>query len=363
MKFYRLFFCCILCFCLPGLTYGQQWLHGKWRNLRQMNTMLQRQKTDASLTRIIGQRTATAKKLHSFWQDKKTWEQQAFMDRHFKHLAPVFSVGEMDPLEELDVRIDNAWVYANNRRMLALRAGLEHNFRRAMQLMPQMEKDLKVSFKKPAVSFPASAKYIFLGEVHREEKIQQFFLNLILKYQKQHPNKQVIVLTEFQYDKGLSFTPFNAEERFENYQGFFDKLAWNVIAFAGLEEKIITADERQFISFNGSSVPQQATWEGVRLRNAHWAQCIRAWAKKYPQAVFFIYAGNAHIDYQMPFSVARQFPQGETFVLSVYQQWHAPRYLFHAASNGRFIKPGALLRWKSPRWGRLAGFDAAYILP
>lgn len=363
MTRYR-YLCCFLFLlgCLAPVQ-GQAWLQGKFRNLRQMNKMLDSKTTNQSLTRVIGHRTQAAKRLHNFWQARSPQEQQLFMDRHFKYLAPVYPLGELDPLEQLDVRMDNAWVYANNRRMLAVRVELEYAMRRVQQLMPQMEKDLKISFKKSVPSIPASAKYIFLGEVHREKKIQQLFLDVILKYRKQHPNKQIIVLTEFQYDKGLSSTPFEEEERLEDYKAFFDQLSWYLVPFAGLEEKIITADERQFISFNGSSVPQQATWEGVRLRNAHWARRIQAWAKKYPQAVFFIYAGNAHLDYQMPFSVARKFPQSETFVFSVYQQWHAPRYLFHTASKGRFIKPGVYLTWKNNRWARHAGFDAAYILP
>lgn len=175
MTRWRYLFC--LCFLLGCITQvqGQVWLQGKFRNLRQMNKMLDSKTSNQSLTRVIGQRTQAAKKLHNFWQARSPQEQQLFMDRHFKYLAPVFSLGELDPLEQLDVRMDNAWVYANNRHMLAVRAELEQAMRRARQLMPQMEKDLKISFKKSLPSIPASAKYIFLGEVHREKKSSNYF--------------------------------------------------------------------------------------------------------------------------------------------------------------------------------------------
>lgn len=345
----------------PGLAEGQGWLAGKWRNLRQMNKMLAGKESNSQLTHLLYKRVVLARNLHYHWQSRHK-DDFLFMENQFKHLLPVYSVGEPDAWQELDTRIDNAWVYSNNRYMLAARVRLEHAWSRLRHFMPKMEKELRISFQENMPCIPDSAKYVFLGEAHGLEEIRKLFLNVILTYQKQHPEKQIIVLTEFQHDKGLQFTPFNEEERFKDFKKFFDVLAWHYIPFAGLEEVHSSVDDRQFVGINGYTYPAQRTGEGMRLRNMYWEKRIRAWERKYPQAVFFTYAGNGHVDYQAPFSVSRQFPPGKTFVFSVYKN---PQFnhIFHAASQARFVLPGALLTWNNPRWGRIAGFDAAYILP
>lgn len=361
MRFRNAVFCLLVVFSLACPAAGQSWLQGKWRNLRQVNKMLAQKEASVPLTNILVKRAALARDLQYHWQSQDIYH-QSFMEDYFRYLRPVYTVGKLDPFEELDARLDNAWVYANNRRVLSSRMRLEQAWRRLQRLMPQMEKDLRISFKQALPAIPSSAKYVFLGEVHGSERTKKLFLELILKYQEQNPGKQIILLTEFQHDKGLNFTPFNEEERFEDFKDFFDALVWHYIPFAGLEESYASLDERQFIGINGAVYPAQRTGEGMRLRNAYWVKRIRAWAEKYPQAVFFIYAGNGHVDYQVPFSVSGQLPQGETFVFSVYKnpQFH---HIFHAASQGRFASPGALLTWNNPRWGRISGFDAAYILP
>lgn len=212
-----------------------------------------------------------------------------------------------------------------------------------------------------AARIPARAKYVFLGEYHDYPDLTQTLQQTVLEYQRLHPEKQIVVFSEFLHDTYPAFIKPNRladTPAFHCYAGLF---YYAGLPVAGLEEAV------PLELFPLLRQDPHETLLGMHTRNTHWAGRLRQWREKYPDAVFFVHAGGGHVGYQEPFAVSRQFPAAETFVVQFMPAHFSAKDLqedemFHALTKGKFYKPGTLF-WTSRRYARLAGFDIQVIFP
>lgn len=213
---------------------------------------------------------------------------------------------------------------------------------------------------------PPEAKYIFIGEYHDVPEIQRQVVAVAEAYHALYPQREIIFLSEYLSD-AYPFFLFPEDQGFVGDAGqkMLEAVFMKRIKLAGLEERY---GAEEFLQTSSGQVSMQVTLEGIRMRNAHWEQVIRAWRAKYPDAVFIIHGGLGHIAYTEPLAVSTRFPQKESFVLTlVPSAWkeHLSRLAvtepFHAFTQGRFFTPG-VIAWRDARFARLAGFDAQIIL-
>lgn len=194
-----------------------------------------------------------------------------------------------------------------------------------------------------------------MGEYHYEP-VTRHLQETLKAFVAMHPDKQIFVFSEFTDEWG--FEQYEGNPIFENY---ITPLQQAGIAWVGLKE---LNPPQTAVLDSEYNTPVQTTLLGMKTRNAHWASVLKNWRKEYPDAIFIVHAGSAHTDYNEPFSLAQQFPAKETFVLH-FLPFHqnVPLYsyeLFHNITNFVFYRPG-ILRWKSSRAARLAGFDMQVI--
>lgn len=284
-------------------------------------------------------------------------------------LRPDRTLQTLYPAEKWAVKNRNAvaagWILTDNKLLVSQLAVRAKTLRTLAEESSRWTSQLRhtPSFQAAdaAARIPAAAKYVFLGEYHNYPDLTQTLQQTVLEYQRLHPEKQIIVFSEFIKDSFPLFVKPGVLAHapvFDYYAGCFYRAGLSV---AGLEEE---APLRLFALLRQD--PHE-TLLGMRTRNAHWAQRLRQWREKYPDAVFFIHAGGGHVGYQEPFAVSQQFPAGETFVVQFMPAHFSAKELredemFHALTRGKFYKSGTWF-WSSRRYARLAGFDAQVIFP
>lgn len=260
--------------------------------------------------------------------------------------------------------LSNGWTILSNKMNIVQRIWWEY---RANLLLKNKNKLLAGAKMQPLGTpedwvslIPPDRKIIFLGEYHNKN-IQYRVEDFLKAYRKKYPTVPVILLTEFLPDSYPFFlAPSGKAHPYLRY--FENFLEMHDIHFAGLEEPSFLLD-RTHVPVSGRVGSSSA---GRAARNNHWAKRIGQWRKKYPQAVFFIYAGGGHVGYEYPGAVSQYFK--DAFVLSFVPlperfepELFYSREIFHAFTQGQFFRQGVLY-WQNPRLGRLAGFDAQILL-
>lgn len=264
----------------------------------------------------------------------------------------------------VDNGFEQAAVLRNNRLELAARLNTENTVRRLRAHAQDIKDRLQYARTADLVSLiPPTAKFIFLGEVHHQPSIEKQILYLLAHYHKLHPEKRIMVLTEFVLDTNVSLLPKEMDARVTSKRAFFDLLMkWRIPVF-GLEEPAARFDaSREVLAEKGGKTFLSSTALAVQTRNRHWVKQIKAMHEAYPDMVFFIYAGLGHTEYNLPYSVAAQFPAQETFAMDFFVGRRLRFTPFDRAFNGAFSGTGVWY-WKDPKYARLAGFDASIVLP
>ena len=260
--------------------------------------------------------------------------------------------------------LSNGWAIKSNQMGISRRIWWE---RRARELEARQQevlsglRMLELGTAEDWVSFiPADCKLIFLGEYHGKN-IRHRVADLLAEYRRQHPHTQMILLTEFLPDSYPDFRQAPGQPHW--YLRYFQEfLESQNIQFSGLEEIDFLTDH----TFVPAAGPAGNSLAGVNARNAHWVQRIKDWQAKYPDAVFFVYAGGGHVGYEYPASVSLSFKNAFVFSFIPLPPRHAPELfyadeIFHSFTRGRFFRQGVIV-WKSKRLARLAGFDVQILL-
>lgn len=216
----------------------------------------------------------------------------------------------------------------------------------------------------------AKAKIIFLGEQHFVGPIRRQIAQTVLQYRKAYPDRKVYLLTEF-----LEMN-YPAEPDYNLYRGVLmegKKIAWpyapllarlkqNGVQVYGLEPvrglqemaKSMGVPDPNFVKGSLSLV-------GQFIRNKSWAQTIRRFIAKDPQAVFFVYTGFGHSSYKylenLP-SMLQEYPS-QVFLFDVFGS-DTLNPAFAALFRNDFLadsKSYAVTVLKNPKYRSLIGAD------
>ncbi len=249
--------------------------------------------------------------------------------------------------------------------------------------MRQHKKDLlrslRVSYEQKEVDYvsliPSEAKYIQVGEEHGFLPLRKAFESMVLQYKEKYPDRKIIVLTEFVFDRTLPLSEKTGEpvsllalkyRRVSPDFRFLEKFVKRGIDVIGLEDERYFRSHQQWVT---PSFRQVETVFGMKQRNDHWRTIIEDVRQREPDAVFFIYTGNMHVHYRAPFSLAKA--SNKNFVIQLF-----------AGDLGKDLPIGYLLQkepfsqvapatkyptvlsWqpKSP-YHIYSGFDACLIFP
>lgn len=222
-------------------------------------------------------------------------------------------------------------------------------------------------------AIPSRAKYLLLGEVHEHPEIIAFVGQFVRGYQAKFPDRKIIFLTEFlPSNPDKSFSLRYMTNPTDIYVPLFQSLLRRGVPVKGLEHRYVAYNWAEGVFATGALEEKQMDiWtspEGMRLRNQFWLQQISRWRSKYPNAVFIIYAGEQHLSYNVPFSLAQQLPPEEVFVAQLFPKWipHCNEMTVLETVGedwGYSFAQEPVLRWKDPVLRRIAGADIRLRIP
>ena len=240
-----------------------------------------------------------------------------------------------------------------------------------------MRQTLQVEYPKGPVNYadliPPDAKFIAVGEEHGFAPLRRAFETLVWQYQQKYPERKIIILTEFVFDRTLPLSEKTGEpvsslelwfRRISPDFRFLEKFVKRGIQVIGLEDERYFRSHQKLIS---PSFRQVESVYGMKQRNDHWRRIIEQVRQQEPEAVFFVYAGNMHVHYRAPFSVAAASPQ--VFVLQLLAQDIGNDLPFGAVMQQEsFSRPAAgspypvILSWpENNPYSILSGFDACLV--
>ena len=228
---------------------------------------------------------------------------------------------------------------------------------------------------------PSQTRNLFLGEFHRKETIKQFIQELLPQLRAAHPDTPIFLFTEFLSSR-FSWTAYH-DPATHPYGNVFQTALQQDIPVIGLEPEYVQ-DNILFLEYKNRSGQKQkssiwASLEGMRLRNAHYTSILQEYRKTYPDALFIVYTGADHVQYNSPSSLSKNFPPQETFVVSLYPAQRLgltpaesqslnvrPFYTslmgeFDFATGGTF--PQQVLYWQTKDSAQAAGFDVQLKIP
>lgn len=221
-----------------------------------------------------------------------------------------------------------------------------------------------------AALIPPEASYIAVGEVHGHKELRKNFVDIVLQYQKLHPERRIIILTEFLSDRGFSSVtgePVPLEDiphRVSTDDFYFLSIfPRKGIELIGLEDWGFMYRHQHMIS---PSFSQAESVYGLKKRNEHWVKIINKVRQKNPEAVFFIYTGGMHVLYHAPFTLSRA--SGHFFVIQQFADNIGGEIPFgEAMKDTPFVESGRrgkVISWKgNTPFRQVSGFDAAVLLP
>ena len=218
---------------------------------------------------------------------------------------------------------------------------------------------------------PEKVHNIAVGEEHNVLEIRQAFEQLVFQYQKQYPERKLIVLTEFVSDRLLAWEDtgnpvrlFSLKHRIINDDFlFFSKFIRQGIEVIGLEDVVYFNNHQTLIA---PSFRQVDSVYGMKQRNEHWRSIIEEVRRREPDAIFFIYTGNMHVHYRAPFTLTN--PSTQTFVFQFVRHDLGDDLPFgFVMKDEPFFKAEqgpAILTWpKHSPYRARSGFDVSVIFP
>lgn len=351
-----------------------------WKNVikRVFGRSAGKQPAAAEIQRAVETQAYAAQEINrasaSYWKASHALVASPNLRLPYQSMAVISSTA-ISPATEEDFRFN----IKNDRLARVWRMVTQRDLTLMQQRKQEMLEFLQVSRPGREMNYaaliPSDAKYIQIGEEHGFVPLRRAFEKIVWQYHKMYPDRKIIVLTEFVFDRtlpisektglpvsvlGLRYRRVSPDFR------FLEKFIKRGIEVIGLE------DERYFKDHQGLITPsfrQVESVYGMKQRNDHWRQIMDQVRQREPNAVFFIYAGNMHVHYRAPFSLARASSQ--VFVLQLLARDLGKDLPFGAVmQNEPFARVAdteespVLLQWKpGSSYPVLSGFDACLIFP
>ncbi len=223
-------------------------------------------------------------------------------------------------------------------------------------------------------------EYLLLGEVHYYPEIQPQIVNMIRSLRHRYPDRQIILFTEFLLENETWDMAADLTINYKEYQKVWIAAQVRQIQSIGLEPAFVEKDHVRLhyrppiqTSWLASSRQQNiwASLEGMRLRNTRWLQTLKTYRAQYPHALFIIYAGEAHVSYNEPYSIGtalgnkkikvinfdNNFSLGTNSTLTTpFDHITSGRFTMEKLTDKKYgITP--ILHFPDKHLSRLAGFD------
>ncbi|MCQ2411150.1 MAG: hypothetical protein MJ053_06810 [Elusimicrobiaceae bacterium] len=214
--------------------------------------------------------------------------------------------------------------------------------------------------------------YLLVGERHGFAEISNAVTQLVLTLRLRYPQRQIFLFTEF-LPEGKTWKELKAFEGTRLHDPTWQAADISQIPVVGLEPRFVWDNIELRLSYQNKQDQscEQLLWgsvEGVRIRNEHWMNTLQQYRQQYPQALFVVYAGGAHLSYLEPYSLGVTLPEEQTLVTTLrpqrYYMGHENQPLvteFDELTKGRFRD--RVLHFTSKEAARIAGFDISIKVP
>ena len=275
---------------------------------------------------------------------------------------------------------DTEFALKNNRWLLRILPYYKHQLEFIKQNRKKITSSLQISKgSKPGMyarAIAQNARVILLGELHDRPNIEREIALLLQEYRQQYPNRKMVLFTEFLPDElPGGWDPGHRVPAV--YLAGEDGCVKEPLRRAALLGMDVYGLENY--SFIYEEVPAAAgTKEGnysflaMHTRNKHWHDLIvsvMAHVRRTdPDAVFFVYAGNDHIDKSVASSVAAMLEDESPFSVKFsdgFQDGFLGFLLGKKPQRLAGLPERHLLRWAPdrPSYAQRIGFDLQVIVP
>lgn len=212
-----------------------------------------------------------------------------------------------------------------------------------------------------AAQVPEKTEYLLLGEQHGFDEIKQTVSQLLGELRQRFPTRPIMLFTEFLPEHHL----WGETEAPSSHKSFFpvwEKAQEVHIPVIGLEPSFVSVDRMLCLNSPSRQEPEKiwSSSEGLRIRNNRWLNTLTQYRKKYPEALFIVYAGSGHLLYTDPHTLGKQFTNFNTQVFTFYPP-KGDSY-FDILTNGIFTNQ-PLLHITDKSVARMAGFDVQLKVP
>lgn len=219
-------------------------------------------------------------------------------------------------------------------------AGVPEAFRKRNQVLSVkrhflFQKNLELFFKTPnpaqaqyarkvdyAGLIPASARLIFLGEIHGRESIHREIYQLIKDYRQAYPNRHIYILAESVADDGIIYHAGNwgksgpySKQGLSRDQMLETLVKEQGVFLTGLERPALVRLYNTALNVRQRVVRKYISASGQEIRNRGFLEKIAQLRRLDPQGIFFVYGGKAHWSYNVAGSVPLGLNVGQTFVI------------------------------------------------
>lgn len=200
---------------------------------------------------------------------------------------------KITPLEQYFVARQN---HINTLEKIVWRGRLNYFKAHSDEMLASIEDGLRFAPIDYTRYIPAGTKTVYIGELHEQPMVQREVLSVLRAVRKQNPTQTILLLTEFLPDTFL--VPPEAAfpvKKFPDLYGIevFKEASALKMGVAGLED-FDFIDSLEDLSV--LSKEYSATTDGAARRNMYFVRRMRQLRKEYPDAVFVVYAGGAHVD-------------------------------------------------------------------
>lgn len=252
----------------------------------------------------------------------------------------------------------------------ARQKALKENLPQLREAQQTIEHPARLDMKWLAEQLPEDARYLLLGEKdHGVYTIHQQIKYLLAELHHRYPHRKIILFTEF-LPQDHSWMYAVRHPGMWGYLPLFLAGQMERIPVVGLEPNFVfkTIETQVEDPELHDSGPMWASIEGVRIRNEKWLTRLQAARRQYPEALFVVYAGAGHVDYNEPYSLGKSLEGPQTKVVLFH-----PRYavkdgrlkemitMFDIVTQGEFSS--RIVQFKSTKLARLAGFDIQIGVP
>ncbi len=356
----KIFFCLAACFCLSAVTYAQQRHVAKAAQL----SLPLFTSTEEEITRVLTQRVQNS------YRQLRT---QLYLTpgQHFSQPFPV-SPAEVYPDAFFLTNSQQLELYFISRNNRATRQMLT-DISNQLTILQKNRRAFYAACQHPTIpstkvpawlasQIPQKTDYLFLGEQHKVSELKRTIISLLPEIKNRFANRPILLFTEFlpeqQRWEGSPDIPY------KNRLAIWQQAQALQIPVIGLEPQFVLDNSHIYLA-SATPVNSENIWsslEGAQIRNNRWSKTLAKYRKKYPDALFIIYSGDAHASYSEPHSLGSQLEHANTFVVSLHPQ-HSQTPVFFDILTDEVFANEPILHIQNKNFSRVAGFDIQVKVP